>query len=59
MATFLRRTLAKLTEKDTTPIMLTVPTADGNVVLNKSELQRYSWLFAMVDRCVRRALQGG
>lgn len=49
MATFLRRKLGKVLEKDTIPAILTVPRAEGNVVLTKPELQRYTWLFTMVD----------
>lgn len=59
MATFLRRKLGKVLEKDTIPAILTVPRAEGNVVLTKPELQRYTWLFAMVDRCAAAARAGG
>jgi hypothetical protein len=50
MATFLRRKLGKLMEKDATPPSLTITRPEGGVVLNKKELQRYTWLFAMLDR---------
>ena len=50
MATFLRRKLGKLMEKDVTPPSMTITRPEGGVVLTKKELQRYTWLFAMLDR---------
>lgn len=52
MATFLRRKLGKLMEKDVTPPSMTITRPEGGVVLTKKELQRYAWLFAILDRSV-------
>ena len=37
-------------EKDLTPPSLTISRPEGSVVFSKKELQRYSWLFTLVDR---------
>jgi hypothetical protein len=59
MATFLRRKLGKVLEKDTTPAILTVQRPEGGVVFTKPEVQRYTWLFTMVDRCAPGDGSGG
>jgi hypothetical protein len=51
MASLVRR-LATLTTRDSTQATLTVARLEGNIVFTQDEVQRYGWLFQMLDRFV-------
>ena len=59
MATWIKRKLKKLTEKDETPVSLTISREEGNITVSKRELQRYSLLHAMLDSDLDGEIAGG